>query len=180
MKLLSLFCLQTYVLGNLGSSAFASVRRIWLTPEPCFPFPSKQCLRAQGSQSSSQHDMRTLKLLPQLLQLPNPALSLTLDPLISAPSGDASGWSLLALVSTVAAKPHMFYQSLVCVVGRILRRAPRTLSPWDAHTFSQLFNQSLIQVLLQRDFADLIQWPNKLTSRKGGHLEWAWTNQVSP
>lgn len=40
--------------------------------------------------------MRTLKLLPRLLPFPNPALSLTLDLLVSDLSGDASGWSLLA------------------------------------------------------------------------------------
>lgn len=168
------------MLGNLGSSVFASNRRVWLTPEPCFPFPCKQCLRAQGSQTSSQHDMRTLKLLPWLLQFPNPILSLTLYLLISALPGDASGWSLLALVSTVASKPRLSYQSLVCVVGRILRRAPRIFGPWDAHTFSQLFNQPLIQVLLQRDFADLIKWLNQQTSRKGDDPEWAWPNQMSP
>lgn len=168
------------MLGNLGSSVFASIKRVWLPPEPCFPFPCKQCLRAQSSQTSSQHDMRILKLLPRLLQFPNPALSLTLDLLISALSGDASGWSLLALVSPVAAKPRMSSHSLVCVLGRILRRAPRIFDPWDAHTFSQLFNQPLIQALLRRDFADLIKWSNQLTSRKGEDPEWNWPNQVSP
>lgn len=127
------------MLGNLGSSVFASIGRVWLTPEPCFPLHRKQCLQARGSQTSSQHDMRTLKLLPRLLPFPNPALSLPLDPLVSDLSGDASGWSLLAFVSTAASKLQVSSQSSVGVIGRIQRKAPWIFKPWDAHTSSQLF-----------------------------------------
>jgi hypothetical protein len=49
--------------------------------------------------------------------------------------------------------------------AKFLRSPALIPSPWCIHTFSRPFNQTLIQVLLQKDFADLIKEPTQLTLR---------------
>lgn len=42
--------------------------------------------------------------------------------------------------------------------------------PWSAHTFSHVFSQTLLYVLLWKDFAVIIKAPDQSTLRQGDYL----------
>lgn len=62
-------------------------------------------------------------------------------------------------------------------VGRILRCPLKILDPWCTRTFSQLFTQTVISVLLWWDFADAVKVSNHLTLRLS---KWTWPNHMHP